>query len=89
MVGGTWCLLLNQWGLIVGWAWATAHVAENTFQGLSRQCEERMIIVSDTALHATEGDPATLADRGLLFQAGHAPRVNVWSRPARVHHGRL
>src|SRR5438128_5432223 len=32
IVGGTRCLLLNQWGLIVGWAWATAHVADNTFQ---------------------------------------------------------
>ncbi|HEY5864380.1 MAG TPA: hypothetical protein VI542_02335 [Candidatus Tectomicrobia bacterium] len=60
IVGGKLCLLLHQWGLVVGWAWATAHVAENTFQGLSRQCEERMIIVSDTALHATEGDPANL-----------------------------
>src|SRR5262249_22908280 len=39
IVGGTLCLLLNQWGLIVGWACATAHVAENTFQGLIRQFE--------------------------------------------------
>ena len=27
IVGGTLCLLLNQWGLIVGWACATANVA--------------------------------------------------------------
>src|SRR2546421_11701072 len=25
------CLVLNQWGLIVGWACATANVADNTF----------------------------------------------------------
>ena len=37
MVGGTRCLLLNQWGLIVGWDCATAHVADNTFQWLVRQ----------------------------------------------------
>ena len=32
IVGGTLCLLLNQWGLVVGWACATANVADNTFQ---------------------------------------------------------
>ena len=30
------------------------------FQWLIRQFEERMIILSDTAFHATEGDPANL-----------------------------
>ena len=37
IVGGKLCLLLNQWGLIVGWACATANVADNTFQWLIRQ----------------------------------------------------
>jgi hypothetical protein len=66
IVGGTLCLLLNQWGLIVGWACATANVADTTFQWLIRQCEERMIVLSDTAFHAAEGDPAnlTLCPRG-------------------------
>ena len=60
MVGGTLCLLLNQWGLIVGWACATANGADDTFQWLIRQFEERMIVLSDTAFHAAEGDPANL-----------------------------
>jgi len=60
IVGGKLCLLLNQWGLIVAWECATANVAENTFQWLIRQFEERMIVLSDTAFHATEGDPANL-----------------------------
>src|SRR5207245_9768551 len=66
IVGGKLCLLLNQWGLIVGWACATANVADNTFQWLIRQFEERMIVLSDTAFHAAEGDPAdlTLCERG-------------------------
>ncbi len=34
IVGSKLCLLLNQWGLIVGWACATANVADTTFQGL-------------------------------------------------------
>jgi hypothetical protein len=60
IVGGKLCLLLNQWGLVVGWACATAHVADNTFQGLIRACEEQMIVLSDTAFHAAEGDPTNL-----------------------------
>jgi hypothetical protein len=60
MVGGKLCLVLNQWGLIVGWACATAKVADNTLQWLIRQCEECMIILSDTACHATEGDLTNL-----------------------------
>ena len=60
IVGGTLCLLLNQYGLVVGWDCATANVADNTFQWLIRQFEERMIVLSDTAFHAAEGDPANL-----------------------------
>jgi hypothetical protein len=32
IVGGKLCLLLNQYGLVVGWAYATANVADDTFQ---------------------------------------------------------
>jgi hypothetical protein len=60
IVGGKLCLLLNQWGLVVGWACATANVADNTFQWLIQQFDGRMIVLSDTAFHATEGDPANL-----------------------------
>src|SRR5437870_2545134 len=60
IVGGKLCLLLNQWGLVVAWACATAHVADNTFQGLIRQFEERMIVLSDMGFHAAEGDPTHL-----------------------------
>jgi hypothetical protein len=58
--------LLNQYGLIVVWACDTANVADNTFQWLIRQVEERMMVLSDTAFHAAEGDPAnlTLCQRG-------------------------
>jgi hypothetical protein len=52
--------LLNQWGLIVGWACATATVADNTFQWLIRQVDGRMIVFSDTGFHAAEGDPSNL-----------------------------
>jgi hypothetical protein len=60
MVGGKLCLVLNQWGLIVAWACATANVADTTCQWLIRQCEECMIVLSDTAFHAAAGDPTNL-----------------------------
>jgi hypothetical protein len=58
--GGTLWLLLNQWGLIGGWDWAAANVADNTFPWLVRQCEDQMIVLSATAFHAAEGDPTHL-----------------------------
>jgi hypothetical protein len=60
MVGGKLCLLLNQYGLVVGWACGAANVANNTFQGLMRQVDGRMSVLSDTGFHAAEGDPANL-----------------------------
>src|SRR6266853_1467228 len=60
IVGGKLCLLLNQYGLVVGWDCATANVADNTFQWLIRQVDGRMIVLSDTAFHAAEGDPMNL-----------------------------
>src|SRR5256712_11330578 len=60
IVGGKLCLLLNQYGLVVAWACDTANVADNTFQWLIRQGEERMIVLSDTAFHAAGGGPANL-----------------------------
>jgi len=60
IVGGKLCLVLHQWGLVVGWACATANAADHTLPWLIRQCEERMIVFSDTAFHATEGDPSNL-----------------------------
>src|SRR5262247_4008303 len=60
IVGGKLCLLLNQWGLIVGWACGTANVADNSFQWLIRQVDGRMIVLSDTGFHAAVGDPSNL-----------------------------
>src|SRR5256884_4215053 len=57
IVGGKLCLLLNQYGLVVAWACDTANVADNTFQWLIRQFYGRLIVLSDNAFHAAEGDP--------------------------------
>src|SRR5919205_1955010 len=60
IVGGKLCLLLNQYGLVVGWDCAAANVADNTFQWLIRHVDGQMIVLSDTGFHAAEGDPANL-----------------------------
>jgi hypothetical protein len=60
IVGGKLCLLLNQYGLVVGWACDTANVPDNTFQWLIQQVDGRMIVLSDTGFHAAAGDPANL-----------------------------
>src|SRR5438105_11322572 len=60
IVGGKLCLLLNQYGLVVGWDCGTANVADNTFQWLIRQVDGRMSVLSDTGFHAAEGDPTNL-----------------------------
>jgi hypothetical protein len=45
---------------VVAWACATAKVADNSFQWLMRQVEERMIVLSDPGFHAAAGDPSNL-----------------------------
>ena len=85
LVGGQRWLLLHQGGVIVGWAWATAHVADNTFPWLGRQGEERMGVLSETAFHAAAGDPANLkrCQRGewedrRLVETGLSMLTLVW-----------
>src|SRR2546430_9025677 len=60
IVAGKLCLLLNQYGLVVGWECATANVPDQTFQWLIRQVDGRMMVLSDTGFHAAEGDPSNL-----------------------------
>ena len=46
IVGGKLCLLLNQYGLVVGWDCAAANVADNTFPWLIRHVDGRMIVLN-------------------------------------------
>jgi len=60
IVGGNLCLRLQQGGVIIAWACATAHGADHPFPGLRRQCEERLMVLSDPGCQAAAGDPSTL-----------------------------
>ena len=60
MVGGKLCLLLNQWGLVVGWDAGTANQHDTHFQSLVAGVQDEMVVLADTAFHAAEGDPPNL-----------------------------
>ena len=66
IVGGKLCVILNQWGLIWAWDCATANVHDTHFQPLIAQCDNHMIVLTETGFHAKTGDPAnmTVCPRG-------------------------
>jgi hypothetical protein len=53
-------VLLNRFGLVVGWVWAPADIHDKHFQVLVRAVEDRMLVVGDRGFHAAEGDPPNL-----------------------------
>jgi len=60
IIGGKLCLLLNKWGLVVGFGAATANVHDSVFQPLIKAVKEQMIVLADHHFHAKEGDPTNL-----------------------------
>jgi hypothetical protein len=59
-VGIRLCWLLNDYGQVVGWAHAPLNVADQNFQPLIRQFEDRAIVLADSHFHAADGDPTKL-----------------------------
>lgn len=60
IVGGTRCLVVNQWDLIVDWDCSTANVHDSVLQPMIHRFEEPMIVLSDQGFHAQAGDPSNL-----------------------------
>ncbi len=60
IVGGKLGLLVNQFGLIVGWACDTANVHDATFHPLVEEVQGEMMVLADHGFHAQEGDPPNL-----------------------------
>lgn len=60
IVGGTFCFILNQWGLICAWDCATANVHDTHFHPLMAQFDGQMMVLADTGFHAKTGDPANM-----------------------------
>jgi len=56
-------LVVNQWGLAVGWDSDTANHKDNIFRPLVAQYEEEMVVLTDTGFHTTPkkgGDPLNM-----------------------------
>jgi len=53
-------VLLNRWGLVVGWVWAPANIHDVHFQPLVQAVEDRMVVFADSSFHAAAGDPPNL-----------------------------
>ena len=60
IVGVKLGVLLNRWGLVVGWVWAPAHIHDVHFQPLVQAVEDRLLVLADSGFHAAAGDPANL-----------------------------
>jgi len=60
IVGGKLCVIVNQWGRIVDWAWDTAHVHDTGFHPLIQRYQDRMILFRDLGFHARADDPTNL-----------------------------
>ncbi len=60
IVGGKLGLLLNQWGLIVGWDCATANVHDSYFHPLVAGVQDTTVVLVDAAVHAARGDPPNM-----------------------------
>ena len=60
IVGVKLGVLLNRWGLVVGWGWAPANLHDVHFQPLVKVVEDRMRVLADSSFHAATGDPANL-----------------------------
>lgn len=63
IVGVKLCLVVNQWGLAVGWSSDTANHNDNIFRDVVADFEEEMVVLTDTGFHtkpAKGGDPANM-----------------------------
>jgi len=58
IVGAKLAYIVNQYGLIVAWDYASAEVADTAFHGLIRAFEQEMVVFTDTGFPARTGDPA-------------------------------
>lgn len=66
IVGAKLCVLVNKWGLVVGWDSNGANVKDTTFLPLIERYDGRMIVLTDNGFHVKSrdkggpGDPANM-----------------------------
>jgi hypothetical protein len=52
--------LVNQLGLVVAWDCASANVHDSAFQPLITDVQDEMVVLTDSQVHAKEGDPPNM-----------------------------
>ena len=57
IVGAKLAYLVNQYGLVVAWDYAAANAPDNAFRDLIADFQDEMVVLTDTAFHATIDDP--------------------------------
>jgi len=60
IVGVKLGVLVNRWGVVVGWVGAPANLHAVHFQPLVQAVEGRMVVLADSSFHAATGAPANL-----------------------------
>lgn len=60
IVGSKLCMVLNKWGLVVGWDCATANVHDSTFHPLIEQFEEKMVVLTDHGFYSKAANPSNM-----------------------------
>ena len=57
IVGAKLAYLVNQYGLVVAWDYATANAPDNAFRDVIADFQDQMVVLTDMAFHAKDGDP--------------------------------
>ncbi len=57
IVGAKLGYLINQYGLIVAWDYASAKVGDNAFRDLVADFQHEMVVFTDSSFHSAVGDP--------------------------------
>jgi hypothetical protein len=57
IVGAKLAYVINHYGLIVAWDYGAANMPDQAFQPLIADFQDQMVILTDMAFHAKDGDP--------------------------------
>jgi hypothetical protein len=60
IIGAKLVYLVNQWGLVVGWDYASGEVPDNAFHAIIRDFQDQTVVFTDTGFHAQAGDPPNM-----------------------------
>lgn len=60
IIGAKLVYVVNQWGLVVAWDYASGEVPDNAFHNVISDFQDEMVILTDMGFHARAGDPPNM-----------------------------